>query len=280
MIRNLIQTKVNKGVDFCTQNLREKLDQIKKGVDECRYGNIFSSYITNHSWLQDNSFAPSGAAANYSFLYILLKILDIISPSSILELGMGETSKITSQYAFHTGKKLLLVEDSPVWIDLVWKKNLSKYRCSNINMVESKTKNVSMSDFFPDYSDYLKLLQKYFFIDKKLFAKSINYIAANSAYSYLLEDKFTEKFDLIINDGPMGSLHVSRTSILSLIPNNLKNDFVILIDDFDRIGEKEMAVLVMRKLNSCGISFDTAVYSGSKQQLIIYSLNFSFLKTL
>jgi len=109
MIKSLIQENVNRGVDFCTKNLKDKLNQIKKGVDECQYGNIFSSSIINHPWLQDKSFSPSGASANYSFLYILLKILDTVVPSSVLEFGIGETSKMTSQYAFHTGKNLFLI---------------------------------------------------------------------------------------------------------------------------------------------------------------------------
>ena len=51
-----------------------------------------------------------------------------------------------------------------------------------------------------------------------------------------------ENIDLIILDGPFGSQRYSRIQILDLIPLSInKENFCILIDDFQRIGEKDTA---------------------------------------
>lgn len=67
----------------------EILLQNNKFLREILFSSIFNDSIRNVSWIKDRTFSASGASANYSFLYILFKILDLVKPKSILELGMG-----------------------------------------------------------------------------------------------------------------------------------------------------------------------------------------------
>ena len=103
----------------------------------------------------------------------------------------------------------------------------------------------------------------------------------------LLDDKFKdEKFDLIIIDGPQGfidyppikSSTYSRTNIWNLIPNNLADEFIIIIDDYDRIGEQNTIKHVEELLNKENIKFDKCITKGLKTQCIILTEKYKFVK--
>lgn len=99
------------------------------------------------------------------------------------------------------------------------------------------------------------------------------------AYDNLLSSVFGEKFDLLIIDGPHGNKHFSRVGALDLL-DSLMDDFVIIVDDCDRQGEKELAEEIMRQLVIKDVKFYYTVYRGIKFQYIIFSQKFSYLKTI
>lgn len=51
-------------------------------------------------------------------MYTLYRILDEVQPKNILEMGLGQTSKMTTQYAkYYKDSHLLIVEGDQLWID-------------------------------------------------------------------------------------------------------------------------------------------------------------------
>ena len=93
-------------------------------------------------------------------------------------------------------------------------------------------------------------------------------------YSKLLKDGL-EFPDLIIIDGPIaGKKLYPRTNIIDLIPNNLAEDFIIILDDAERDGEKRTADLIFDKLVENEIDYVKSYKIATKTQLIITSPKF------
>jgi hypothetical protein len=56
-----------------------------------------------------------------------------------------------------------------------------------------------------------------------------------------------KKFDLFSIDGPWGSDEYSRIDMIRYIPEILCEDFVIMVDDYERLGEKDIYVITSEK---------------------------------
>ncbi len=225
-----------------------KLDQLAVNIDEIRYAEVFNNTIYESNWLKDKSFSLNVAASNYSFMYILYRILNEVNSSNILELGLGQTTKMTTQYAsYFDNVQLQVIEDNQSWTD-TFSENLEL------------TDNVSI-----DYCDVEEFDCNG--------TTSLRY----SDLDKIIKDK---KFDLIIIDGPKGfleteegpvELEYSRTNIWALIEKNLSKDFIIILDDFNRIGEQNTAEYICELISNKNIDYYTQVYRGSKNQIIITS---------
>ena len=89
-----------------------------------------------------------------------------------------------------------------------------------------------------------------------------------------------EKYDLIMVDGPYGSEHYSRSQLIDLVRDNLAKHFCIILDDYERGGEKETIIEVTKVLDAKRISYKQMVYSASKQHCLVCSSDLGFLTTL
>jgi glycosyltransferase involved in cell wall biosynthesis len=235
---------------FTELNKRNAENNIKVtgGIEELRFAEVFNNTIVQSQWLKDRSFSPNDYAANYSLLYFLFKILDETKPKNILELGVGQTTKMTSQYAGFYKTYLDIVDSEQSWIDLYKQKiNLS----DNI-----KIHCLPLTNF--DYCDTI-----------------------NIRYDNLDDVVRDKKYDLIIVDGPFGDRQqYPRANIVDLLYLNLAQDFVIVIDDFNRTGEQRTANLVLSKLDSKQIRYDKKIIKAKKHQILIYSPSLSYVSTL
>ncbi|EKE02196.1 MAG: hypothetical protein ACD_20C00413G0020 [uncultured bacterium] len=127
-------------------SLKNKLDSLKqRSLNELLMANVFNSGINGVDWLKDKSFSPNRAVANYSFLYRLFRVLDDICPKSIIEFGIGQTSKLTSQYIFNKNPdaKLTIIEHDKIWIDIFKSKFSlnSNVKIENLEICEEIYKN-------------------------------------------------------------------------------------------------------------------------------------------
>ncbi len=211
---------------------------------ELLYANYFHDSINGSNWLIEKSFCPTKGAANYSFLFLLYNALEYSNPNNILEFGLGQTSKITTQYINNKNQqgKLTIVESDLEWIEF-FKKNLSI--TENITIEQTNTERTT---------------------DNSLKYQN-NYIS-----------DLNQKYDFIIIDGPLGvNQSTPRSNILELIPQNINENFVIILDDYERKGEKNTANLIFQKLRENKINFTYSEQFGMKKQLLITSINFKHL---
>jgi len=230
------------------EKTNDKLVEVNKKLDEIYWANIFNNSISGSKWLTYQSFNPGRWAAGYQMLYIIFRIYDTIKPKNILEFGLGESSKLLYQYHIsNQDASYKIIEQDHNWLNFF-----------------------SKSTF--DVSSHTVLLD----IEKRIIhGQEVN------MYKGLISKLEKEKFDFVIVDGPWGSNNYSRYQIVELLENNLISEqFVILIDDFERIGEQETVVKLKELLNQKGIKYFEGVYSGIKQTYLICSENFKFVTSL
>ena len=192
-------------------------DNINKSLlKELQYAFVFDDTTKDSEWLIKKDFSLINAAANYSLAYSLYRILNDAKPKNILELGLGQTTKLTTQYVNQfNNSKLTVVEGDKEWIGL-FKENL------DIND-NTQILNLDLENFIYEDDETIR-------------------------FKGFLEAVGNQQFDLIIIDGPQGfiadsdnnpiELNFSRTNVWQLIPQNLADDFIILMDDYHRAGEQ------------------------------------------
>lgn len=228
---------------------------------ELLWAEIFNSTIRGSKWFTENTSLSLGRAAiGYNCAYPLYRILDEIHPHSILEMGLGQSTKIISKYIEYYSKNTTeeyehsIVEHNEEWIDFFTKSHTlpSSTHIVHLNAVHTIFENLQ-----PDIpkADVLR-------------------------YEHFRNHFQNKKYDLIFIDGPNGSLEFSRIDILDILPECLEKSFIIMLDDYERIGEQRTAHFIHRVLYNNNISAYEGVYSGLKSTGIIVSEDLKFLCTL
>ncbi len=227
--------------------LYNKLDNNEKIIKEIHNAQLFNSTISDSKWLLNKGFSPGRWAVGYIFLYVLYRILDETRPKRIIEFGIGQSTKMLNQFSdFNNEARIISFEHDLEWIDF-----FSRTVIPSGNLEIRKVDLVAS-----EYKGFKSMVYD---------MSSIN----------------DEKFDLILLDGPYGAKRFSRNHIMKLIPGNIdSNNFCILMDDYDRLGEKETAMDIFSVLDSTSIKYYTRIYSGKKDICIICSENNKFLTSL
>ena len=217
-------------------------------LQEIYWGQVLDFAVRDSKWLNKTSFNAGRWALGFPALYILYRILNDIKPKSILEFGLGESSKMTYQYFMSTpGTQLQIIEQDKEWFDFY-------------------------ANEVYDVKDIVKILP--------LTTKKINGYDTK-VYSNLIENISDRKYDFVLVDGPFGSPNYSRSQLIEIIENNLlASDFVVLFDDFNRKGEQQTAATCLELLKKRNVKFHTGIYQGAKSTLVICAEKYPFLKSL
>lgn len=229
---------------------RPLLEEVRKqnGIRaEILKGMTFNSTIADSEWLKYKSFSPGLWAADYGLLYTLYRALSSMKPKSIVEFGLGQSSKIVHQYANYYQVDAVTFEHDPRWVDFFNEGRDGNYDIK-VKLLDLETVQYKGFD-------------------------TITYKGLNEAVSQKV-------FDFILVDGPFGSDHYSRSEVLDIARNNLAPRFCIIMDDTDRREERETAEEVMSLLKELKIDFCTTDCASSKKHTIIASADLKFLLSL
>ena len=235
--------------------LQEMFQAIKNSNKAYRFANgtyyahVFNSSINGCPWLANTPFSPGRWAITYQELYVLFRTIQTIKPQYIMELGLGQSSIMLSRYCSSYPQVLCTtIEHDKNWVDFF---NAEHQIPANLNL------------------KILLLVQEK--VGRHLLYK----------YEGSLIQHVTAPLELIIVDGPFGSPHNSRSQFLELIPDFINPEkFVIILDDVDRKGEKEMAKLLLKTLRNVGIPHKSYKYQGEKDFFVVCSPAHSFLLSL
>ena len=193
--------------------------QAYRNTNELIWAQNFNSVTENSSWLVDRRFAAGRWAVGYQYLYAVYRILEETHPQSILELGLGQSTKLLGQYVSSEKNAMHRVtEHDPNWIEA----------------------------FRAEYplSDHTELVQ--LTLEKREFREDKS-VLVYKGFQEALSDR---KYDFISVDAPFGGQAevYARIDILDLIPDCLEERFVIIVDDYNRQGERNMLKVLEEKL--------------------------------
>lgn len=234
--------------------LEHKLSKLKKGnqkqarrTKELLWATTFHDTIRQYPHLQSLSLSPGRMAANYSLLYILTRILLDIEPKSILEFGLGESSKLISTHLRHTEQTTphVIIEHEQAWIENFQKRFLlpenTKIEHYNLKYESIHGHKVRMYEGFPHQTH-------------------------NQHTLYIVDGASSKRY--------------SRFDIYRIAEQGLPEDFIIILDDYHRLREKGTGKALLQLFKKQGIEVVSTVYSGAKDQLLITTPNYRFLSSL
>ncbi|HBI61248.1 MAG TPA: hypothetical protein DDY31_08570 [Lachnospiraceae bacterium] len=234
-----------------TQAARVHAWQGQKNGDEIIWAEIFNNVISNSSWLTNKSFSAGRWAVGYQYLYVVYRILNEVRPKNILELGLGQSTRLFGQYAASDVEvQHIVVEHDPTWIQFF------------------------QQDFqLPSNSTIIQLEREY-----RVFREDDHVLA----FKNFKETFVGEKFDFISIDAPLGGEAViyARVDILELLPDVLADSFIIVVDDFNRQGEKNTVAVLEEILQENGILYVKGVYAGKKDCIVICSEDLKYVKSM
>lgn len=228
----------NKEINF-------KLVELKNQTRELEWAHIYHDSIRGKEYIEKLPLNIGRWAGNYSFFYVLNRILSDYKPKKILDLGLGESSKLISTYLenYLTESSHTIVEQDIHWINSFQERfklseNSRIIHCPiHVNQVKGFDVNL--------YQDFSK--------------------------------KITDKYDLYIVDGPFGSERFSRYDIISLVEKIMKEDqFIIIMDDTNRKGEQDTLHDIKKSLSSLGINYYIGEYTGNKNVSLIVSEKYKY----
>lgn len=231
------------------KKIDSKLVELENQGRELEWAHIYHDSIRGKKWLEELPLNVGRWAGNYSFFYVLNRILMDYKPKSILDLGLGESSKFISSYLdnYLQDTRHTIVEQNGEWINSFQEKFLLSTRSTIVHcpLVEGEIKGFINNS----YDDF--------------------------------KEKITEKFDLYIVDGPFGSDRYSRYDVISLINKMEQEDqFIIMMDDTNRKGEQDTLNDIISCFNEMNIKYYLGEYKGSKAVTLIVSEKYKFATTM
>lgn len=246
-----LQTEISGMKAQLSAEIKALQAKAQRRYQELNFADLLHDSAAGSPWLKDKSFALYGWAANYSFIYTLFRILDNVRPAKILEIGLGQTSLVTSQYVAHNNPaaEVDIIENDASWIN-IYRPRLAAGENIHLNQCDIE------------------------FFDEEGQNRRYN----RAALSQITADK---KYNLIIVDGPMGGGQKHpRSNILDLVEKNLAPDFIIIFDDAERPGEQATIARTQDKLKTMGIAFATQQRDALKSQFLIFSQSYEFARYL
>lgn len=240
--------------EIIIQNHSQVLNEVRfheKISREALWAHIYSDTVKQSKWFNDSSVSPGRWAVGYPFLYVLYRVLEQLEPKSILEMGLGQSTKMITQYvAHHEDVKHTVVEQDSEWVRFFEEENQVALN-TNICVLECEMVPYHNADEVRVYKGFKEA------------------VGGNT-------------YDIICIDAPSaeGMDKYSRIDVLSILPDGLNDQFVILLDDCNRIGEGNTAEEISNVLTTCGVDFAVGKYQGEKLFYIWVSRDLEFLCTL
>lgn len=247
--------KENNAYKLRLSNIEDKIQKVQANVrrserhaSEAVWAEIFNNVISDSSWLKNTAFSAGRWAVGYQYLYVMYRILNEIHPQHILELGLGQSTRMIGQYvSSQADAEHFVVEHDPEWIVF----------------------------FSRDFA--LNERSKIIKLDREM----IHFKEAKTVRIFKgFEEQFGgKKFDFISIDAPLGGdmKEYSRIDVLKLLPGCLADSFIIMIDDTERSGETNTVNAMIEQLEQSGIAFAVGRYSGDKDCTVICSENLKFV---
>ena len=230
------------------EKARRQAADSARHASEAVWAQIFNNTISESLWLKDKTFSPGRWAVGYPYLYVMYRVLNETRPKRILELGLGQSTRMIAQYAAaFQDVEHIVVEHDPEWVE---------FFCNDFPLPKN-TKVVMLEREMAPYKD----------------AEAVR------VFKGFKETFQGQKFDFISVDAPLGGdmKQYARIDVLNLIPDGLGENFVIMVDDCNRIGETNTVKEIQQRLADYQIGHQTGWYQGEKISVLICPVRMGFL---
>ncbi|RYY18605.1 MAG: hypothetical protein EOO04_23655 [Chitinophagaceae bacterium] len=232
-----------------TERLNAQGNEILSQQAELEWANIFQDTIKDKPWLTSLSLSPGRWAANYSLLYILTRVLNDYQPKTVIEFGLGESSKLVDSFFSNSirGGKHIVIEHDKNWTHHFQ----TRYPFQGPGQI----------------------------IELELIQTSVKGFPVNS-YKNVREVIGTTA-DLYLIDGPFGSPRFSRYDIVLLAERfTSTSEFVIILDDYNRQGEQNTIAELLQVFKQKQINIYTGEYRGRKTQMLLATEKYKYAASL
>lgn len=252
-----VQTALRQAVEerkqlaAAVEKTRLKSTEGMRYASEAVWAEVFNNAISGSAWLKNTAFSPGRWAVGYSALYVIYRVLNEARPKRILELGLGQSTRMIAQYAAaHEDVEHTVVENDAEWIAFF----------KNDFALSEHTKIVRLETEMVPYKD----------------ADTVR------VFKGFREAFAGQKFDFIFIDAPIGGdmTQYARIDVLGLLPECLCEDFVILIDDADRSGETHTVSEMEKCLQENKVSYEEGRYCGKRDNILISAEHMGFLTSM
>lgn len=237
--------RIRKIIEANNKSHKLSYNQLK----ELEWAHIYHDSIRGRKWLEDLPLNVGRWAGNYAFFYVLNRILNEYKPKSIIEFGLGESSKFISTCIENniSESQHVIIEQSKEWSDAF---------CSNFKL--SANSNIEICN---------------------MVTKNVKGFETNSYEN--IENVINKKFDFYIVDGPFGSENYSRYDIVKSVERlNADDEFIVIIDDFQRKGEQQTFKDLENLFKSKSITIHTKMYSGNKDFMVLATNKYKYVTSL
>jgi len=179
---------------------------------------------------EEDRFFPTGGAANYSLLYLILRIGAEFQPASVLDVGAGQSTLLWAmlQRRGCVGEVLTL-ENDPEWGARIAGQVGHEVLVTPLRRMRIGGRTMMTYDW-------------------------------NAAQA-------GRRFDAIVCDGPRGTPRHSRGGILSML-GDLPPDFALVLDDAERDGEQDTIAQVHARLQADKRDYAVGVLRAAKSQAV------------
>ena len=196
---------------------------------EGAYRHLFLRELTRLG--EEDIYFPVGGAANYSLLYLILRFATAFRPPSVLDVGCGQTTLLWDRLSrLGLAGRITTLENDAGWAAEIG-------RQVSHDILVSPLRPVRIAAGVVDTYDWE---------------------AARAA----------GPFAVIGVDGPLGRDRLSRAGVLSLIDETLPQDFIILVDDAERLGEQDTVRLIHGRLAALQRDYTTGPTQAAKTQVV------------
>jgi hypothetical protein len=198
----------------------------------------FQSFLDLKRSLQISTpFFPFGWAANASLLYLLARSLDSLPIVSVCELGSGQSTLLFDALAATKSLTVDSFEQDQFWAKAIGARLQNPGR---IRVHHSALREHAVRGHTTRFYDIGASMER-------------------------------NRYNLVLVDGPFGERRRSRWGSLVVLDQHLADDFLVIFDDADRIGEADTCGEAVKLLREKGVKFYTGTVEAAKSQFLIAS---------
>ncbi|MFZ4784042.1 MAG: hypothetical protein ACOYLH_01110 [Flavobacteriales bacterium] len=238
-----------KNLSAAVHRIDQNQQKLNAQLAELQWADVYHDSIRGRAWLENLPLNVGRWAGGYAFFYVLNRLMGDYKPSSVIEFGLGESSKFISRYIENelTATKHTIVEHDPEWVNAF----KSRFSLSNQSSIE-----------------VFELQEKTYNNERYLGYKNIESITS-------------VKHELYIVDGPFGTDHYSRFDIRYFLDVLVPGDeFLIIVDDSQRQGEQDTYKELRKYLTDRGFQIHYYTYRGGKNLSVIGTGKYKFAMSL